>query len=166
MNLNDNIVERIKADADIHKRIYDILLNHNHADRTQATNEIFALFQELNIAGATAENERAQKMADVLDNIGNGPFPITQKELEEWLLKTKAMARKALEQWKGTGKKVEDMKIDYKSHDWEKSKMRPAPQAAIDAMKERWKAEGKRECPDCGLWFKSEGRCPECNPMG
>lgn len=56
--------------------------------------------------------------------------------------------------------------FDYKSRDWEKSKIRPASQAAIDAMKERWKSEGKRECPDCGLWFKSEGRCPECNPLG
>ena len=28
------------------------------------------------------------------------------------------------------------------------------------------KKEGKRQCSDCGVWFKSEGRCPECNPMG
>jgi transcriptional regulator with XRE-family HTH domain len=26
--------------------------------------------------------------------------------------------------------------------------------------------EGKRQCSDCGVWFKSEGRCPECNPLG
>lgn len=42
----------------------------------------------------------------------------------------------------------------------------PAPPEAIKRMKDRWIAEGKRECPDCGLWFKSEGRCPKCNHMG
>jgi hypothetical protein len=39
--------------------------------------------------------DQAQRMADALNTIGNGPFPVTQKELEEWLLKTKSMAREA-----------------------------------------------------------------------
>lgn len=53
--------------------------------------------------------QQAQCMADALDIIGNGPFPITQKELEEWLLKMRSMARKALQQFKdGKGKEVEN----------------------------------------------------------
>jgi hypothetical protein len=60
----------------------------------------------------------------------------------------------------------EQYKFDYKSRDWEQEQTKPASEEAIRRMKERWIAEGKRECPDCGLWFKSEGRCPECNPLG
>ncbi len=56
--------------------------------------------------------------------------------------------------------------FDYKSRDWENENTQPASEEAIRRMKERWVSEGKRECPDCGLWFKSEGRCPECNPLG
>lgn len=56
--------------------------------------------------------------------------------------------------------------FDYKSRDWEKEQAQPASEEAIRLMKERWISEGKRECPDCGVWFKSEGRCPECNPLG
>lgn len=76
------------------------------------------------------------------------------------------IAREALTPKTSTDEQTEEPGFDYKSRDWEQSMTRPASKEAIDRMKERWIAEGKRECPDCGLWFKSEGRCPECNPMG
>ena len=78
-----------------------------------------------------------------------------------------------LQQVKGWGQYKPEQKeneaaasFDYKSRDWENENAQPASEEAIKRMKERWASEGKRECPDCGLWFKSEGRCPECNPLG
>lgn len=69
-------------------------------------------------------------------------------------------------QWLNQQKQNNESGFDYKSRDWEKEQIQPASEEAINRMKERWASEGKRECPDCGLWFKSEGRCPECNQMG
>lgn len=54
-------------------------------------------------AGATEWAGRAQLVIDLLEEIGNGPFPINQKELEEWLLKTKRDARAALAKYKEVG---------------------------------------------------------------
>lgn len=51
-------------------------------------------------AGATEWAGKAQSVVDFLEEIGNGPFPINQKELEEWLLKTKRDARAALAKYK------------------------------------------------------------------
>lgn len=48
------------------------------------------------LEGALAEAGKVQPVIDFLEEIGNGPFPINQKELEEWLLKTKRDARTAL----------------------------------------------------------------------
>lgn len=37
----------------------------------------------------------------------------------------------------------------------------PKEESKVDAVE-----LSKRECTDCGTKFKSNGRCPECNPMG
>ncbi len=50
--------------------------------------------------GATEWAGKAQPVIDLLDQIGNGPFPINQAELEEWLLKTKRDARAAFAKYK------------------------------------------------------------------
>jgi hypothetical protein len=52
------------------------------------------------LEGALHEAERAAGLVDALEVIGNGSFPITQKELEEWLLKTKRDAREVLVKYK------------------------------------------------------------------
>jgi hypothetical protein len=52
------------------------------------------------VAGATEWAGKAQPVIDALEEIGNGPFPINQKELEEWLLKTKRDARAAIAKYK------------------------------------------------------------------
>lgn len=57
-------------------------------------------FKDGKKAGATEWAGRAQPVIDFLEEIGNGPFPINQKELEEWLLKTKRDARTAIAKYK------------------------------------------------------------------
>jgi flagellar biosynthesis/type III secretory pathway protein FliH len=60
-------------------------------------------YEEGHNAGATEWAGKAQGLVDALDKIYNGPFPINQTELEEWLLHTKRDARAALAKYKEVG---------------------------------------------------------------
>lgn len=88
-------------------RIFDILLNHSHANRTTATNEIFALFQEI----YTTENERAQKLVDALIECKEAlercydvvNFPADGETIQDEAIET---ATTALQQW-NAGKEPE-----------------------------------------------------------
>lgn len=63
---------------------------------------------DIYIAGATAENNRAQPAIDILEQIANSPMPANEREIASWIETAKTLAASALEQWKGTGKEVEN----------------------------------------------------------
>lgn len=83
----DKTTERIKADAEAY-----------------AEKENSAYVNDYNgyIAGATAENKRAQPAIDTLEQIANSPVPANVREMAEWIATARMLAISALEQWKGT----------------------------------------------------------------
>lgn len=90
----DKTTERIKADADQHVKGLSIQhsKSHQHAGY---------------IAGATDVYERAEPMAEVLEYIIHCPATYDKTQLLIWIDSAIAKAKQALEQWKGTGKEVE-----------------------------------------------------------
>lgn len=64
-------------------------------------------YQKAYIAGATAENNRAQPAIDTLEQIANSPVPANVREMAEWIATARMLAISAIEQWNGPGKEVE-----------------------------------------------------------
>lgn len=89
--------ERIKADAEAATNDHAKTLRANNMEYAAMIMRLFG-YKEGYIEGATAENERAQKMADALEWIKTyGPVDeLTVKFIDN-----------TLEQWRGTGKEVE-----------------------------------------------------------
>lgn len=58
-------------------------------------------YKEGYIAGATAENNRAQPAIDTLEQIANAPVPLNGNEMLAWTDMVKNLCEKALQQWRG-----------------------------------------------------------------
>lgn len=97
MTLPQELSDKIKADAENYAGVM-VWVNKNPKGEEQLFYEYIAATSHQ--AGATEWAGRAQPVIDFLEEIGNGPFPINQKELEEWLLKTKRDARTAIAKYK------------------------------------------------------------------
>lgn len=107
----DELVKDMKTDNDRQIGYYQGFCAGHEAGATEwagkAEEQIdAALHKERNAMQAkitgmeTKYLEQIRGLVDALNEIGNGPFPINQAELEEWLLKTKRDARAALAKYK------------------------------------------------------------------
>lgn len=100
----DKTTERIKADAEAYAndRFGEYAGNINDFEYPAWKD-----CADIYIAGATAENNRAQPTIDTLEQIANSPMPANEREMASWIETARTLAVSALEQWKGTEKEVE-----------------------------------------------------------
>lgn len=109
-----------------------------------------ALYRLIKAFDATEKSPQQVKYHNQADSI-----------LRKYTKATDVLRNEALSAGQGKG----EFGFDYKQRELERGKT--APEGAIKAMHERWRKTGeRRECSDCGTWFESNGRCPECNPLG
>jgi hypothetical protein len=159
MTLPQKTIERIKLNA------------HQHADRLSGPTYAF---EQLNgyIAGATTEAgqalEREKILVEALKRIAKQHTTDEMEvegDIEIGYDSIISVARATLASYRGE-KEVGNGEFDYETRETIE-KPQPAPEGALNRMHERWAATGeRRQCEDCGTWFISNERCPECNPLG